>query len=119
MAAAGGAPGEHQGVKEVINDLWILCRDYAKQETIEPLKQLKTFLAWGLLGSVLLCFGLGFGTLSVIRALQVETGDRLTGSLNWVPYFAGLLFTAAAAGLSVYAIKRPFRGQPDPKEAAA
>ena len=43
-------PGEHQGVKEVVNDLWLLCRDYAKQETIEPLKPLKGFLSWGLLG---------------------------------------------------------------------
>jgi hypothetical protein len=113
-------PGEHQGVKEVVNDLWLLCRDYAKQETIEPLKQLKGFLSWGLIGSVLLCLGLGLGALAVLRALQTETGDHLTGSWNWVPYLAGLLFTAVAAALSVYAIKRPFRGQPsDRKEPTA
>ena len=56
----------------------------------------------------------------MLRALQTETGDHLTGSWNWVPYLAGLLFTAVAAALSVYAIKRPFRGQPsDRKEPTA
>jgi hypothetical protein len=115
VAAAGGVSGEAQGIKEVVNDLWLLCRDYAKQETIEPLKQLKQFLVWGLLGSALLCFGLGFGALSIIRALQVETGGHLSGSWNWVPYFVGLVFTAVAAALSYLTIKRPFRT----KEAAA
>ena len=115
MPAAGVTPGEHQGVKEVVNDLWLLCRDYAKQETIDPLKMLGGFLGWGLAGAVLLCMGLGFGALSIIRALQVETGDHLNGSWNWVPYLAGLVFTAIAAFLSYLAIKRPFRT----KEAAA
>lgn len=109
MAAAGQTPGEHEGVREVINDLWLLIRDYAKQETIDPIKMLGSFLGWGLAGSIALCLGIGFGALAIIRALQTETGDHLTGSLNWVPYLVGLLFTAAAAGLAVWFIKRPFR----------
>ena len=120
MPAAGGTPGEQQGVKEVISDLWLLCRNYAKQETIDPLLMLKRFLGLGLAGAILLSMGLGFGALAIIRMLQTETGDHLTGSWNWVPYLAGLLFTAVAAALSVYAIKRPFRGQPsDRKEPTA
>ena len=98
MAAASPKPGEHQGVKEATQDLWLLVRDYAKQETIDPIKMLGSFLGWGRGGSI-----------ALIRALQTETGDHLTGSLNWVPYLVGLLFTAAAAGLAVWFIKRPFR----------
>ena len=109
MAAAGRTPGEHEGVREVINDLWLLIRDYAKQETIDPIKMLGSFLGWGLLGSVLLSVGIGFGTLAIIRALQTETGDLLDGNWNWVPYLAGLVFTAIAAALAVLYIKRPFR----------
>ena len=109
MAAAGQTPGEHEGVREVINDLWLLIRDYAKQETIYPIKMLGSFLGWGLAGSIALCLGIGFGALAIIRALQTETGDHLTGSWNWVPYLVGLLFTAAAAGIAVWFIKRPFR----------
>ncbi len=114
MAAAGGMPGEHQGVKEVINDLWILCRDYAKQETIDPLLMLKRFLSLGLAGSILLTLGLGYGALAIIRALQTETGDALDGNWNWVPYLAGLAFTALAAYLSYRTIKRPFRHEETP-----
>lgn len=109
MAAAGQTPGEHEGVREVINDLWLLIRDYAKQETIDPIKMLGSFLGWGLAGSIALCLGIGFGALAIIRALQTETGDHLTGSWNWVPYLVGLLFTGAAAGVAVWFIKRPFR----------
>ena len=53
MAAAGQTPGEHEGVREVINDLWLLIRDYAKQETIDPIKMLGSFLGWGLAGSAI------------------------------------------------------------------
>ncbi len=114
MAAAGPTPGEHDGVREVANDLWLLIRDYAKQETLDPLLMLKRFLTFGFAGSVALCLGFGFGALAIIRALQTETGDHLAGNLNWIPYLVGLLFTAAAAGLAVWFIKRPFRHEEAP-----
>ena len=114
MAAAGPTPGEHEGVREVANDLRLLVRDYAKQETIDPIKMLGSFLGWGLGGAVALCLGLGFGALAIIRALQTETGLHLTGSLNWVPYLVGLLFTAASTALAVWFIKRPFRHEETP-----
>ena len=114
MAAAGPTPGEHEGVREVVNDLWLLIRDYAKQETIDPIKMLGSFLGWGLAGSVALCLGIGFGALAIIRALQESTGDHLTGSLEWVPYLVGLLFTAAATALAIWFIKRPFRHEEAP-----
>ena len=114
MAAAGAKPGDHEGVREVLEDLWQLIRDYAKQETIDPLKMLGQFLGWGLAGSITLCLGLGFGALAVIRALQTETGTHLTGSWNWVPYLVGLVFTGVAAALSVWMIKRPFRTKETP-----
>ncbi|WP_426572935.1 hypothetical protein [Aquihabitans sp. McL0605] len=96
-------------MKEVVTDLWILCRDYAKQETIDPVKMLGRFLGWGLAGSLALCLGIGFGALAIIRGLQTETGAHLTSSLNWVPYLVGLIFTGLAAAISIWFIKRPFR----------
>jgi len=114
VAAASPKPGEHEGVRQVVNDLWILVRDYAKQETIDPIKMLGAFLGWGLLGALALTLGIGFGALAIIRALQTQTGDHLTGSLSWVPYLFGLLFTAAAAGIAVWFIKRPFRHEEAP-----
>ena len=109
MAAAGGTPGEHEGVREVISDLWQLVRDYAKQEMVDPLLMLKEFFLFGVLGALSLCLGLGFGALAIIRALQTETGDHLTGSNTWIPYFVAIVFTGAAVGVCVWLIKRPFR----------
>ncbi len=111
MALAGGNKSEDKGVGDIVNDLWQLCRDYAKQETIDPLKALGRFLGFGLGGAVSLALGLLFGAVAVLRALQTQTGEHLTGSWNFVPYLAALVFTAIAVALSVSAIKRPFRAQ--------
>jgi hypothetical protein len=112
VAPAGGNK-EDKGVSEVVNDLWQLTRDYAKQETLDPLKSLKRFLAFGIGGAVLLALGLLFGALAVLRGLQTETGAHLTGSWNWVPYLATLLFTGLAAVLALLAIKKPLRAEED------
>lgn len=96
-------------MREVLNDLWILIRDYAKQETVDPLMRLKRFFAWGFGGAVALTMGLGFGALAIIRCLQTQTGDALTGSLDWVPYLVAIVFTAVTATLCAWWIKRPFR----------
>ena len=109
-----GTPGQHEGVREVIEDLWQLIKDYAKQEMVDPLLMLKRFFAFGIGGALALCLGLGFGTLAIIRALQEQTGDHLTGSLEWVPYLAGFLFALGSAGLAVWFIKRPFHHEEAP-----
>lgn len=111
MAPAAGKKAEDKGPGEIVNELWILCRDYAKQETVDPLKQLLQFVKWGFGGALLLALGLVFGAVSVLRILQNETGEHLTGSWSWVPYLAALVFTAAAIALSVAAITRPVRGE--------
>lgn len=111
MAALGGKKAEDKGAAEVVTDLWELCRDYAKQETVEPLKAIVQLLKWGLAGSVLLSLGLGFGALAVLRGLQTVTGDSLDGNFDFVPYLAALVFTAGAVALAISAIKRPFRAE--------
>ncbi|HET7487357.1 MAG TPA: hypothetical protein VFJ85_05465 [Acidimicrobiales bacterium] len=77
------------------NELWDLIVGYAKQETIEPLKGLRRFVARGVIGSFALTFGLLLWLLALLRALQTETGSTFTGHWSWVPY----LLTAFAAGV--------------------
>lgn len=101
-------------MREVINDLWLLVRNYAKQEMVDPVLMLKGFFLYGFLGALAWCLGLGFGALAIIRALQTETGDHLSGSLNWIPYAVGLAFTGAATAASIWFIKRPFRHEEAP-----
>ena len=111
MAPAGVKKKDDKGVGEVVNDLWQLVRDYAKQETIDPLKSIGRFLAWGVAGSVMLSLGLIFGTLAVLRVLQSETGKHLTGSLTFIPYLVALVVDAIAIGLAVRSIKKPMPNQ--------
>jgi hypothetical protein len=112
VAPAGGKKDE-KGVAEVATDLWQLTRDYAKQETVDPLKSLGKFLAKGVAGALALSLGLLFGALAVLRGLQTETGEHLTGSWDFVPYVAALVFTLVCAGLAVAAIKKPVRAEED------
>lgn len=109
MAPNGAKQNQEQGPAEMISDLWQLIRDYAKQETIDPLKSIGRFLKLGLPGAILLSLGLLFGSLAIIRALQNETGDSLGGNWSFIPYVAGLVFAAGAAALAALAIRKPVR----------
>lgn len=74
---------------------------YAKQETIDPLKVIVRFVIWGILGALMLGLGVALMTLAILRLLQGELGDHLSGPLTWVPYAGGLLFVVVVAGLAV------------------
>jgi Putative Actinobacterial Holin-X, holin superfamily III len=83
-----------------IDELRQLVVDYAKQETVEPLKGLARFVAFGVAGSLALGIGLVLLAVAGLRALQTETGGHLTGSLTWLPYaivLAGTLLVIALA----------------------
>ena len=68
---------------------------YVKQETIEPIKGLGRFLAFGILGSFLLSVGTLMLVLAGLRALQTETGTIFSGNFSWAPYF--IVFVGALA----------------------
>lgn len=88
----------------MLNELRDLTVDYAKQETIEPLKSLGKFLLWGTIGSLFLGMGFLLWVLSALRVLQTETGSTFTNHLTWIPYvvtFAASLIVAVLAGLAI------------------
>jgi hypothetical protein len=96
---------EQKSISQVLAELWELLRDYAKQETIDPLKGLLRYVGYGVLSAVLLGVGNILLMLGLLRVLQTHTDDHLTGSLTWVPYAASLLFLVLLIVLCVYAIK--------------
>lgn len=55
-------------------DLQKMLVDYAKQETVEPIKTLGGYLKWGLAGSISMFFALFFLSLGTLRLLQSEFG---------------------------------------------
>lgn len=111
MAPAGVKNDDDKGVTQVVSDLWQLVRNYARQETVDPLKSIGRFLMWGVAGSVLLALGVLFASLAVLRGLQHETGRHLTGSWTWVPYAVALVVDAVVVALALRAIKKPITSQ--------
>ena len=99
-------PKTEKSTADVIQDIWQLTKDYARQETVDPLKALGKFVGLGLAGALLLGLGLMFLSLALLRALQTETYGRLDGNLSVVPYFATLLFAVIGAVLAGRAIRR-------------
>jgi hypothetical protein len=67
-------------------ELWDLVVAYFKQETAVPLQQLARSVAFGLLGALLLGFGVICVTVGSLRLLQEETGETFTGDWSWAPY---------------------------------
>jgi len=83
-----------------------LLKGYVRQETLDPLKGVGRFAAFGVGGSILIGFGLCLLALGGLRALQTETGSTFRGHLSWAPYLitmAGVIFFAV---LSILAIRR-------------
>ena len=94
-------PGEAQ-------ELFQLVVGYAKQETLDPVKNLGRFIGYGMAGALLGSLGAVLLLLGALRLLQTETGDTFDGNWTFVPYVVVLVFSAAiAAG----AMKARSRGQ--------
>jgi len=80
-------------MSESRNEVFQLVLDYAKQETLGPLKGLARFVVFGVSGSVVLSVGATVLLVALLRALQTETGSTFEGKLSWLPY----VITAGAA----------------------
>ncbi|HEX2039928.1 MAG TPA: hypothetical protein VHF47_09395 [Acidimicrobiales bacterium] len=91
-----------KGLPTLAGELWELVVGYAKQETVDPLKRLGRFLAFGLLSSFTLGIGLVLLALAGLRVLQTETGDAFDGDLTWAPY---LIVVAGSGLITVVALR--------------
>ena len=94
-------PGEAQ-------ELFQLVVGYAKQETLDPIRNLGRWIGFGLAGALLGSLGAVLLLLGGLRLLQTETGDAFDGRLTWIPYVLVLVVSGA---LAFGAIKARERGQ--------
>lgn len=87
--------------QETIRELKELVIAYAKQETVDPLKGLFRYIAWGVGGTLLLGVGIMFLAVGALRALQGDRdGPHFNGNMSWAPYgivVVGALVIAALA----------------------
>lgn len=78
-----------------------LIVDYAKQETVGPLKGLVRSVGFGVAGAVAVSVGATLLLIALLRLMQSETGSTFTGNLSWIPYlivsFAAVLVLALSA----------------------
>jgi Putative Actinobacterial Holin-X, holin superfamily III len=98
-----GTPG---GIGTRGGDVLQLVVDYAKQETIGPLKGAGRFLAFGVSGSVFLSVGVAVLLVAMLRALQTETGTTFSGNLTWVPYLITAGAAIIVAGLAAWRVTK-------------
>ena len=98
-------PEEEKSIPQVITELWEMLISYGKQETVEPLKGLGRFVAFGLGAAVMGGIGIIMLTLAGFRGLQTHNDGHLDGNLNWVPYLAALLLLGVLIALAVGRIK--------------
>jgi hypothetical protein len=89
-----------------MGELMQLTIDYAKQETIDPLKGLGRFLGFGVLGAVALGIGVSLLVLGGLRFLQTETGSTFTGNWSWAPYPITALAGLIVIGLALLRITK-------------
>ena len=94
-------PGEAQ-------ELWQLVLGYAKQETIDPVRNLGRWVGFALAGALLGSLGTVLLLLGGLRLLQTETGDAFDGRLTWIPYVLVLIVSGL---LAFAAMKARERGQ--------
>jgi hypothetical protein len=92
---------EPKSMPEMATELWDLAKDYARQETIDPIKGVGRYLGYGAAGAVIGGIGVILLMMSGLRALQTETGDALDGSLSWLPYLIVIVVAGALAAAAV------------------
>lgn len=97
---------ENKSVPQVISELWVLTKEYARQETVEPLKGVGRYVGYGLGGAVLGSFGVVLLLLSLLRALQDHGGDFFDGNMSWLPYIIVLAVAALLVGLAASRISK-------------
>jgi hypothetical protein len=97
------APKRTPPLPQLVTELREMVVTYVKQQTLIPLQKLGRYIGFGIVGSLLLGFGVLFLGMSALRALQTETGDTFAGDWSWVPYlitFVALLLGGALVWLA-------------------
>jgi hypothetical protein len=103
----GDATASSAAAPQLVTELRDLVVRYFREQTLVPLQQLGRYVGFGVLGSLLLGFGVVFLGMAGLRALQDETGDTFAGDWSWVPYL--IMFVALLIGAALVWVARTAR----------
>lgn len=98
-------PSPVEGAQEVQR----LLVDYAKQETIEPLKTLGRYLGLGIAGAILVFAGVFFLGLATLRLMQSFDAFEGGSWMSTLPYLIAIAVLLAAIGLIALSLNRARR----------
>ena len=89
--------------QETLRELRDLLVAYVKQETVEPIKGLGRYVAFGIVGALLIGSGIGFVEIGVLRVLQGQgKNPHFTGNWSWAPYAIVIAASLATAAIAWY-----------------
>lgn len=105
MTSTPTPPWSRNAVDPVV-DLVDSVKQYAKQETIDPIRGAARWVAVGTVASISLGLSLVFFALAILRLSQDLGGSALDGSWSFVPYIITLVVVMACVGVSVSRIQQ-------------
>ena len=103
-----------KNLPDTLQDLWDLLVAYAKQETVDPLRNLGRYLGFGLAGVALLTLGTFFLAMSLLRFLQTMLGGFFDGTWSWVPYVIVIVCLIGVIAVAVTRIGKGGIGAAEP-----
>ena len=89
-----------------IPELIEFVRSYVKQETVEPLRGVGRWIAFGAAGALCLGLGLVIVLIGVLRLVEEEWPRTASGSWSWVAYLITLLVAIALLVVTLLRIKK-------------
>ena len=91
--------------KVKLAELYDLVVNYARQQTIDPIRGIGRWLIFGLIAAVLMSIGLVLGMLGVLRLIQITAIGESNG-WSWMGYFITIIACIAVCWLAVSRIRR-------------
>jgi hypothetical protein len=89
-----------------VGDVIDYVKEYAKQETLGPLRGAGSWLGYGFAAAFSLGLGLVLILVGLLRLLQTEWTRSATGSLSWLSYLIVLIVAAIVLAVTLMRIKK-------------
>ena len=89
-----------------VTDLVDTVKQYARQETIDPIRGAARWVAVGTVASLSLGLALVFFSLAVLRLSQYIGGQSMSASWSFVHYFITFIVVAGLVALSLSRIQQ-------------
>ena len=100
------SPRPPRGPVDQVGDLFGSVKQYARQETLEPIKGAVRWVAVGTLAALCLGLALVFAALGILRLSQDLGGTTLDGSWSFLHYFITLSIVAILVAVTFSRVSR-------------